>query len=272
MDLLGALLKKKFHFKGKWRLVSFWGNHFNGNINRVAALPGGLKVKVDLRIPYERMVYLQLEEWNDLLYISKKLKKGDNFIDVGSNIGIWSLVAGKSVGPTGKVFSFEPNPATFEKLKENVSLNNFEEIIEISQIAVSDKNDIVNFSCEIEHNNSAISNINNSKNIKVKTVSLDSIFYDLEIRGMKLDTEGYEMKVLRGALNIIKRFQPFLIIEFNTTLLPSKFLRDWDVYILLQDLKYLSFSYDKQGNETLIDGSFSLNGYTNILFVPSTNL
>jgi len=73
-------------------------------------LPDGSILKVQLDVPYEQMVWLQDEEWDELRYLQNKLRPGDVFIDVGANIGLWTLVAATSVGPSGRVFSFEPNP------------------------------------------------------------------------------------------------------------------------------------------------------------------
>ena len=93
-----------------WQRTVADGDH------RIAHLPDGSILKVQLDVPYEQMVWLQDEEWDELRYLQNKLRPGDVFIDVGANIGLWTLVAATSVGPSGRVFSFEPNPTTFDRL------------------------------------------------------------------------------------------------------------------------------------------------------------
>lgn len=69
----------------------------------------------------------------------KIVKEGDVVIDLGANIGYFALLAAKLVGPTGKVFAFEPEPQNFSYLKKNVELNNYTNVM-IEQKAVSNYN------------------------------------------------------------------------------------------------------------------------------------
>lgn len=273
MDLLAYFISKTSTFPGKWRVVNLWTRTLKkGNVSRVAYLPHGIKVKVDLSIPYERMVYLQAEEWDELIYLNSKLKAGDTFIDVGANIGLWTLVAARSVGISGKVYSFEPNPSTYQKLKDNVLLNNVKTIVESKQAAVSDTSGSVFFNCAAEHNVSSIADSKAiaSDTISVPSIKLDALLGDQRIDGIKIDTEGYELSVLKGAANLLTKQRPFLIVEFNTTLLESSLLGDWDVYQYLKQIGYSPFIYNKSGEERPIDHTFSVNGYVNILFNIST--
>lgn len=61
-------------------------------------------------------------------FLKQNLKKGDIFIDVGANIGLFTLLSSKLVGNVGRILSFEPNPEIFEQLEVNVNLNNSKNI------------------------------------------------------------------------------------------------------------------------------------------------
>ena len=249
-----------------------WQRSVADGDHRIARLPDGSILKVQLGVPYEQMVWLQDEEWDELRYLRLKLRPGDVFIDVGANIGLWTLVAATAVGPSGRVFSFEPNPTTFERLSENIKLNGKASRVEAFPKAVSAGERMVLFVCERQHNLSAISSSGSDLHTtKVSTLTLDRLLTnDLvasRLEGIKLDTEGHELEALQGASGLIEKRRPWLIVEFNTTLLPSNALGDWPVYRLLAEKRYRPFIYDKRGKETEISPSYSLHGYQNILFV-----
>ncbi len=271
MDILGNILRKTPPFRGKWRIQRVWERRLMPQ-RRLAYLPDCSVVEVDMEIPYERMVWLQSEEWSELQYLQYRLHENETFIDVGANIGIWTLVAASAVGSTGRVFSFEPNPTTFRKLIANIARNGKAATVTALQQAASRVNGAVSFSCPIQHNLSAIADDQTTDNtITVPSVSLDSALQGIAVTGMKLDTEGHELASLEGAASIINDSSPWLIIEFNTTLLSSPILRDWPVYRFLASLGYKPFRYAGPYEAIPVDDAFSIQGYCNILFERSPN-
>jgi FkbM family methyltransferase len=192
-------------------------------------------------------------------------------VDVGANVGLWTLVAASAVGPGGRVFSFEPNPATFQKLSANLARNGKGDVVTAFQQAVSRAHGSVLFSCPADHNLSAISGDPEGDDmISVQTVSLDSVLQGAKVSGMKLDTEGHELSALEGALRTIGESSPWLVIEFNTTLLASPVLADWPVYHFLDSLGYKPFTYDGAQDARSLADSFSISGYCNLLFQRNT--
>jgi len=271
-DMFGNFLRVTPSFMGKWRLREIWQRTVADGDCRVARLPDGSILKVQLDVPYEQMVWLQDEEWDELRYLQNKLRLGDVFIDVGANIGLWTLVAATSVGPSGRVLSFEPNPTTFHRLSENIKLNGMVSRVEAFSKAISADERVVSFVCDRQHNLSAISSSGSDGPYtkKVPTLALDCLLANelvaSRLAGIKLDTEGHELEALKGASGLIEERRPWLIVEFNTTLLASDALGDWPVFRFLAAKRYRPFVYDKRGNETEINDSFSLHGYRNILF------
>lgn len=265
MDILGNILRKTPGFRGKWRFQQAWERTLTPH-HRLARLPDGSVVDVDMQIPYERNVWLQSEEWNELRYLQYRLRPNETFVDVGANIGIWTLMAASAVEDGGKVFSFEPNPATFQKLNANIARNGKTKVVTPHQRAVSSANGTVSFSCANEHNKSAIADPGDGNVITVPAVSLDSTLLGVPINGMKLDTEGHELASLEGAKQILQNSSPWLIIEFNATLLSSPVLRDWPVYRFLASLRYKPFIYEGPREAISIDDSYTVSGYRNILF------
>ncbi len=273
-DIAGAILRTTPQFRGKWRLIRRWAHKLDPLEKRVARLPDRSTVEVVMGIPYERMVWLEVEEWEELEYLRRRLRQDDTFVDVGANLGLWTLVAASTVGREGRVFSFEPNPTTFRKLVRNIEANRQSAVVTALQRAVSCKCDVVSFSCASDHNLSAIASAPTDANIvPVAAVTLDSILSGIKVAGIKLDTEGHELASLEGATHIIEESSPWLIVEFNTTLLPSTALKDWAVYLYLKPLGYRPYIYKTApGTEQPISGSYSIRGYRNILFQRESKL
>ena len=270
-DILGNLLRVTPPFRGKGRLRRIWEHTVPRGEHRIARLPDGSILNIQLDIPYEQTVWLEDEEWHELCYLQKKLRQGDVFIDVGANIGLWTLVAASSVGTNGRVFSFEPNPATFEKLVYNVRLNARCSLVEVYQEAVSREDGLASFACESQHNVSAISSYcSNGDVIRVRTRALDFLLAKESVAehlvGIKIDAEGHELEALEGAERLIEKRSPWLIVEFNTKLLGSSVLQAWSVYKFLVDKEYQPFTYTRRGREIRVDGMLTVNGYQNFLF------
>ena len=269
-DIFGNFLRMTPSFRGKWRLRRLWEGRLPAGERRTASLPDGSTLDVELDIPYERMAWLQVEEWEELLYLKNKLSRGQTFVDVGANIGLWTLTAASAVGTGGRVFSFEPNPKTFAKLTANIRRNAVTCVVETFESAVTGSNCFVTFACEAAHNVSAITDIEAANTIRVRAVSLDSLLGDRlaqsPIAGIKLDTEGHELAALEGAPGILQTNSPWLIVEFNTTLLPSKLLEEWSVYRFLTSLGYKPFVHAPPLQEKSINGNYIVDGYRNILF------
>jgi hypothetical protein len=76
----------------------------------------------------------------------KHLRKGMIMIDIGANIGYYSLIAARIVGKDGKVFAFEPHPSNYEWLRKNIEINGFTNVIPINK-AIADKNDLAKLFC-----------------------------------------------------------------------------------------------------------------------------
>lgn len=144
------------------------------------------------------------------------IKPGHTVVDIGAQIGYYTLIASKLVGPTGKVFAFEPDPRVFKILKKNLQVNHITNVTAI-QKAVSNRN--ASSSLYINHSKPSDNQIFPHPNeirekITVKTISLDSYIKNERINFIKIDIQGAEYLALNGMKNIIKRNQTTLVTEF----------------------------------------------------------
>lgn len=128
------------------------------------------------------------------------LKPGMNVLDLGANIGYYTLLMAKLVGDKGKIFAVEPFPENFAQLKINVALNNLQSVVVLDNIAISDKTEEVDFFVGSEHNLGTLLKEGNeyqiTGSIRVKAVSLvDYLKNKGKIDFLRMDIEGGEAKI-----------------------------------------------------------------------------
>ncbi len=183
-----------------------------------------IKIKLHKNHLLSKAIYLNTFEYKEIGFLKKNLKKGDVFVDVGANIGLFTLIASRLVGKKGLVISFEPTMKTYEKLIENIRINNkVAKNIKTYNIALSDQNSTSTLYVNDEYHdalNSLVKTDNYIKeqNIVCETLDLFVSRYNLKDRSVyiKIDVEGYEVPVIKGLESEFKKgFSPTLIMEFN---------------------------------------------------------
>ena len=140
------------------------------------------------------------EVWKHLM---AQVQPGDIVADVGAFIGLYTIALAKRVGPSGKVVAFEPDPENFAALKAHVELNRVADRVELIQAAVGAQDGALPFEvgrgCE-----SRISHVLANGTQPARCVRLDSAFAGRRLNMLKIDVEGYEEKVLKGAINLLQ--------------------------------------------------------------------
>ena len=150
--------------------------------------------------------------------IRSMLKKGDTVIDIGANIGYYTLLMAETVGSEGCVYAFEPEPNNYGLLTKNIKANNYSNIIPV-QKALSDKDGSIKVYCD-ERNFSGATFAKENLAIKsnnfteVLTTSLDKCFVDSKIRLIKIDTQGAEGLIMAGAQSLLKNKNLIIFTEF----------------------------------------------------------
>lgn len=166
--------------------------------------------------------------------VKNKINKGDVVIDLGANIGYYTLLFADLVGPSGKVFAFEPEPKSFELLKKNVEINGYKNVTLIPK-AISQTTGKIRLHVSQDNlGTHSISKIYYVKNnfIDIDSITLDDFVNECEknIDFIKMDIEGAEFDVLKGGVNLLKNstnlkilteFAPHMIKDFGS---PTEFL------------------------------------------------
>lgn len=180
-------------------------------------VPNGLRMLVPTdspSLPYF-LTGLYEQDLTDLLL--KQVEPGMNVVDVGANVGYYSLVASTLVGSSGRVYAFEPDPESFSYLTRNVDLNACRNVVPI-RMAVSDRVGSASF-VRRNQDTGFLSGDAGSASVNVSTVSLDEFFAEQgwpTVGLVKMDVEGSERVALLGMRELSRRNPSLrLIMEFN---------------------------------------------------------
>ena len=170
------------------------------------------------------------------------LKPGDTVIDIGANIGYFSLLSAILVGSTGAVVAIEPDPDNANALSTNVALNGFKNI-EIHCVAVSDKVGIATF-WRHKNEDARHSLIKSDQDSSIQ-VNLDTLDRMISVNGsvnlIKTDTEGNDMAVLLGAKRILEQNKVMVITELYKEMLEASGYSISDLWDYLVSVGFTKF-------------------------------
>ena len=159
-------------------------------------------------------VYCGLHEFNDMAFLLHSLQKDDLFIDIGSNVGSYTILASAVIG--AKSVSFEPIPTTYEKLCTNIKLNNLENKVLTYNLGLGETEGLLQFTSNKNCCNHAIAQGESSKHtVDVQVKTLDQMLIK-NPSIIKIDVEGYETLVLNGGEETLQNSNLYAVImELN---------------------------------------------------------
>ena len=155
----------------------------------------------------------------ELIYLEKLLSPGSVFIDVGANLGIYTLVASKLVGEAGRVIAFEPSAQSFPLLLQNIELNTLRNVCAFP-VALADRIGKARlYHPGVPECNSLARDPSWGEEAEEVTIeTLDNMVKRASVTRVdviKIDVEGAEELVLRGAANVLASMRPAVIFEVN---------------------------------------------------------
>ena len=223
-----GLLPFKFRFIFNYLLSKTFKNLPNNFCSEIPFLDKNIKIcNIDHSF-FSFQLYCNGAEFNEpetIIHLPDLLKDKKYFIDIGSNIGQYAIYA-SSVSEDLKIHCFEPNQQVFKFLNQNVHNNQLQNQINIHQMAISSKKGIAELSIT---NSLMSSSLNPNWRQKLRTESvniicLDSFCSENNINDktlIKIDVEGFEEEVLKGAKKFIIENKPDIIIEILSDIDPS---------------------------------------------------
>ena len=227
----------------------------------ITKLGRDLKVRIYKNDVIGKYIYVDgMFEKTEAMFVTRFLKPGMVFLDVGANLGQYTLLAAHRIGGERTVHSFEPSARMFAELEFNVNLNGLSDMCVLNKVALSNSVGTANLS-RYKQGEEVYGSLGTHRRGEiigyesVKTTTLDAYIEQNHISHidlLKMDIEGAEPQALRGAQNIIRRWKPKLAISiyhdfrhlWEVPLFLTELVPEYDIYIRHHtDLAYETVCY-----------------------------
>jgi FkbM family methyltransferase len=208
-----------------WELLKYWRKHplasndYWGTVGRFLRWQVGARLIRapiiynwidDARLVVEKgmtgatmNMYCGLHEFHDMAFVLHFIKPGDRFLDIGANVGSYTVLAGKICG--ARVISIEPVPGTFEKLIRNVKINGLEDRVVSIQVGVGPVDgELIKFTSDNDTMNQVASAGYSGGVVDVQIRTLNNISDGFSAVMWKMDVEGFEEAALMGGLTALQ--------------------------------------------------------------------
>jgi FkbM family methyltransferase len=170
-------------------------------------------------------IYFGLHEFPDMMMVLHFLREGDRFVDIGANVGSYTVLASGVARATS--WAFEPDPNTARYLRRNVAINHLERLVTVYECALGATQGEVPFTVGLDAIN-RVANAADDENVRmVRHERLDTIAGNSQPSMIKIDVEGYEEEVLRGAPKVLANPSLKVVeLETVTTVIEHLLLRN----------------------------------------------
>jgi FkbM family methyltransferase len=208
-------------------------------------------------------IYVGLHEYDDMAFMLHLLRAGDLFVDIGANIGTYTVLAGKVVG--ADVISVEPLPGTFAHLENNIHYNRLGSRVSAKNIGLAGERGNLRFSADLDTMNHIVDDSYSGPTVNVDVLALDELLDGRHPFAMKIDVEGFETQVLSGGARVLAAPSlKAIVIEVNDH--QGRYVRTGKTALdILRDAGFASYTYDARARTLTPSDSASMFG--NYVFV-----
>jgi len=271
---ISALTRRLPEFRGLGRFVLQMDSWLTSQMSEhsymaIADVNGGCRLLLDIR-GWEQKFAFYYGRWEDTLISSvKRHFDHDVFYDVGASIGLYSTTFGIVCRDRNTyVRAFEPVPTNLARLRQQLSLNGLNEsLVRIEATALGEKAGSVNVRLT-DSDRAGNAKVVSEGGVVVPMATLDRIWeshYREPVGFIKIDTEGWDCKILAGGRELLRICRPNLLVEFNRERMRNlQIPMDETWRFLLDELNYKCFRVDRGGNEIPID---DFGDWENLLFL-----
>ncbi len=176
---------------------------------------GDLSVNIDTHFKVERIMWTGVYEPPLIRLLESRDVRGWTCFDVGANVGAITLALAKFSGRSGKVYAFEPGPPNLARLRANLALNpEVASRVDVTEAGVGRAPGELFWQEEKDNPGNAL--VGETGTHKIRIVALDDVIREREIARLdfvKIDVEGMELEVMKGAEQTLRRFRPMLYFE-----------------------------------------------------------
>lgn len=190
-------------------------------------------------------LYGGLMEYEDMLFLLHALRPGDTFVDVGANVGAYTILASKVVGSAS--IAFEPLPATVDRLRDQVQINRIETLVDVRNMGVGHERGALHFTNDGDTVNRVSPEGEAPNTTRVAVSTLDDELLGDESYLLKIDVEGFEFNVIQGAARTLSSGNvAAIIIELNESG-QAYGHSNQEIHQLLASFGFTAASYDPVG-------------------------
>lgn len=257
-------LSPKHPIRGLTRFANLWQRW---NYAGVTQFPDGCCMYLDAREPAERWLLFSGNYHPALTYTLQRFTKAGSYcLDVGANLGFYTVKLAHWAGATGRVTAFEANPAMVARITQNIALNQFTQVAVIEN-AVHDRSETLAFNISSSPGKSSLLAIDSpTQTITVQAISLDDYLKDWpRLDVIKMDIEGNDCRGLLGAQATIRRCQPMIAFEYRFDT-PAEYSRP--VFELFASLGYKVYELGDSAQLSPFQNRKG-KGHTNLVAIPS---
>jgi FkbM family methyltransferase len=257
------------------RLAWWDGQPADGSSTTVELQPD-VRMQIYFGGELSRFIFQGNFEAEERVFLNAFLRPGDTFVDIGANLGLFSLIAAHLVGPRGHVHAFEPCAQTCERLQKNVALNRFKNVA-VHALALSDSAGPREMVMAVDGMDAwnSLAQPYMGGNYTTETITTDTWDSFAEAHGlasgvalMKIDVEGWEAPVLAGARRMLsKPDAPVLQVEFTDAAAKAAGHSCADVYRMLEEFGYRVYRFDPVERQLIHDPIRAEYPYLNLFAV-----
>ncbi len=218
------------------------------------------------------VLYCGLYDYHEMNFLLRYLRPEDSFIDVGANVGVYTLLAA-SIIQSGSIHSFEALPKNYERLRENLKLNQLQQV-HFHEIAVSDRRGQILLNTAEGDSMPFITTQATEKTIRVSTDTLDHLLSDHPLETLalgKMDIEGAEIFAFKGATSLLRaKHPPIWILEILDSTSHAEYQKQ-NVVNFLKEYGYNLYNYDTSTNQVSLVNLENKQG-NNVLAIADSAL
>ncbi len=251
---LETILRKKVHGKS---INNFYAKlapnpyQYPANSLRTIVI-NGIRLTLDISDYLSHSLYFGFEgqEWRSYEKLFSLASKGDNILDIGSNIG-FTLLNLRKISESGRVIGFEPDKTNYQHCLRNLNQNNFQDI-QLFNFGLGKAKALLPMEVRSEMNRGGNRVAVNGEGELIQIDTLDSFFPSLDLEKVdlvKIDVEGYELNVLEGGIQTLRRYYPTLFIEVSDQNLRDQNASAKSLIQFLYSIGYNKFIKAETGEE-----------------------
>jgi FkbM family methyltransferase len=223
----------------------WWGYRFNPDPG-IATLRSGARIKTT-RVDHLQLLLAYLGTFEPIAVdeMRRHLKSGGTLLDVGANIGFYTIEGAQAVGPSGKVISIEAVPHHAQSVRDSAALNDMKNV-EVVSVAAADADGeaTITLPTQANHGMYTLGKVAGTESYCVPMRKIDDLVGATRIDFVKMDIEGSEYRALLGARRMLERDRPPILIELNENALQACGASSYELKQLLSGLGYSGMLLD----------------------------